>query len=205
MVKPIALPFRARSADTWLGHASTRWQRWLACCCLGACVAGLAAVGWRALQAQQALADAHAQALAQQQRSAAAARALAKPKPVVAMPMLAPARLRALNAVVDRLNQPWWLVLDALEAETTAPISLLSLAADADRGSVRIDAQGPALTPLLAYAQRLRERREFSQVLLLRHETLERERGLPIRLSLDLVLAPPPGAPLASSPNQERR
>lgn len=181
--------FQPGPADRWLGHASRPALRRMAMLALLLGAAALASAGWRVWVAQQALADWQAEQ-AQARLSAARARPAAPTANAGGATPAGPSpgRLRALNGVIERLNQPWVSLLDTLASETTAPVTLLSLVADGERGSLRLEAEAPTLPPLLAYARRLQAAPLVDQLQLLRHETQERDRLRPTRLSLELSL-----------------
>ena len=182
--------FQPGPADRWLGHASRPALRRMAMLALLLGAAALASAGWRVWVAQQALADWQAEQ-AQARLSAARARPAAPTANAGGATPTGPTpgRLRALNGVIERLNQPWVSLLDTLASETTAPVTLLSLVADGERGSLRLEAEAPTLPPLLAYARRLQAAPLVDQLQLLRHEAQERDRLRPTRLSLELTLA----------------
>ena len=186
-MKPPVLLFLPRRGDAWLGHASSRPRRGVALLCASACLGLALLAGWRAWQVQDDLAA--AQQSLQRAGLARPARPVAALSGLGALPSAQ--RLRSLNSVVDRLNLPWPAVLNLLELETRAPVTLLALSADAERASLRIEAEAPAMADLLAYAQRLRQHPLIGQVLLVRHDANEREILRPIRLTLDLLLAAP--------------
>lgn len=185
--------FQPGPADRWLGHASRPALRRMAVLALLLGAAALASAGWRVWVAQQALANWQAEQADQARAHQSAARAHpAAPTANAGGATPAgptPGRLRALNGVIERLNQPWVSLLDTLASETTAPVTLLSLVADGERGSLRLDAEAPTLPPLLAYARRLQAAPLVDQLQLLRHEAQERDRLRPTRLSLELTLA----------------
>lgn len=201
-MKAPSLRFKPRPADAWLGHASGPAWRWAAWLVLPLAAAVLGWAGLRAWSAQQDLQAWSASREAARQADRRSAQQ-AEPAPAAAVGLLAgglsgglsAARTKALNGVIDRLNLAWLPVLDAVAAETLAPVTLLWLAADGERGLLRIEAEAPTLPALLAYAQRLRAARLFEQVLLVRHETIEREARRPTRLTLELVLAQTQTAP----------
>lgn len=177
-------------ADRWLGHASSRALRRAAMLALLISAAALASAGWRVWVAQQALADWQADQVQARQSAARAHPVAATDKALGATPAgLSPGRLRALNGVIERLNQPWVSLLDTLATEASAPVTLISLVADGERGSLRLEAEAPTLPPLLAYARRLQAAPLVDQLQLLRHEAQERDRLRPTRLSLELTLA----------------
>ena len=192
------LNFQARPGDRWLGHTSSAgWRRAASLALLLAGLA-LAACAWRVLAARQALDDAQAaqaQAAAQSRQAAtrrppqAGDKGLQGAAAGASADGLSVARLRALNTVVDRLNQPWVSLLDTLARETQAPVTLIALAADGERGTLRLEAEAPGLPALLAYARRLESAPLIDQMQLLRHQAQDADRLRPMRLSLDLVLA----------------
>ncbi len=112
---------------------------------------------------------------------------------VVALPNAAE-RAR-INRVVRRLNTPWGSIFQALEAQSSASVSLLALETDADRGAVRVLTEGPSLDELLQHAERVQGTSPFVRTKLLRIEAPEAgaATGSPAgltRLSFDLVIQP---------------
>ena len=182
--------FQPGPADRWLGHASRPALRRTAVLALLLGALALASAGWRVWVAQQALADWQAEQAQARQSAARARPAAATALSSGAAPAgLSAGRLRALNGVIERLNQPWVSLLDTLANEGLAPVTLISLVADGERGSLRLEAEAPSLPPLLAYARRLQAAPLVGHLQLLRHEAQERDRLRPTRLSLELALA----------------
>lgn len=182
--------FQPGPADRWLGHASRPALRRTAVLALLLGALALASAGWRVWVAQQALADWQAEQAQARQSAARTRPAAATATSGGAAPVgLSAGRLRALNGVIERLNQPWVSLLDTLANEGLAPVTLISLVADGERGSLRLEAEAPSLPPLLAYARRLQAAPLVGHLQLLRHEAQERDRLRPTRLSLELALA----------------
>jgi hypothetical protein len=94
----------------------------------------------------------------------------------------------ALNAVARQLNTPWMDVFDVLERRTPANVALVSIEPDGRRNIVRVQAEARRLDELLAYAESLERDPEVTRVVLLRHETNDRDDNHPVQLSFEVTL-----------------
>jgi Tfp pilus assembly protein PilN len=99
-------------------------------------------------------------------------------------------QLSGLNAVVRQLNTPWMDVFDILERRTPANVALVSIEPDGRRSIVRVQAEARSIDELLAYAETLERDAAVTRVVLLRHETNDRDENHPAQLSFEVSLNP---------------
>lgn len=181
-----ALPF-LRSRFAWLlGAASSARTCWLAVICLVTAALVLTGATWQSWALRAALAERQHRLLAREAvPSARPAQATA-----AAGATLSAAERTRVNLIVRRLNTPWGAILDALEAESSAAVTILAIEPDVERGAIRIHSEGRQVDDLLAHAGRLMRNPQFAQVQLLRIDTDEASPQRLPRLTFDLVLAP---------------
>lgn len=191
-MKPLHLGMpTGRPAEAWWGHRSPAWARLLA---LVLVALGLLGLGHAVVQTLQLQAEARALQRATLQLAASPAQrpwtaAGAPPaRTAAARPVAEPVK-RAYNQVVRQLNMPWPAVLDALEKTLPAGVAVMAIEPDAAQGSVELQLEGRSLQDLLAHATTLQATAPFGELLLLKHETSDRDPQRPVRLQLELRLA----------------
>lgn len=164
-----------------LGHRTRPLERRLALAALAVAAAALAAAGWQLARQREALETA---------QRATPVLAVAAPAAASAPAVTAQESAR-INRVVRRLNTDWAAIFQALEREARPKdVAIVSLESDAERGSVRVVTEGPALDALLAHAERVQASPRFVRSQLLRIEPPEGNAQAELsRLSFDLVLA----------------
>ncbi|MFM0068940.1 PilN domain-containing protein [Paraburkholderia aspalathi] len=76
----------------------------------------------------------------------------------------------AVNAAVARLNLPWSDILNAVEAATPSQVALLSIAPEAGRELLRIEAESSGSESMIEYLKALERQPSFGRVNLVKHE-----------------------------------
>eukprot|EP01034_Spumella_vulgaris_P003792 gene3792-4852_t len=187
-MKPVRLimgPAQASPGARLLGHTGPSWQQWLALALLVASAAALASAAWQVWQLRQ-------QAVALAEVTAALGAPAGRPARSPAAPQGGPTaalttqQVRAWNQVIGRLNTPWPAIFDALEQSTPASVALLGIDPRPGEGSIRIQAEARTLDELLKYTAQLPATPPFGEVLLVKHETHERDPQRPVRLTVEV-------------------
>jgi len=185
-MKPVRLQFESPAAtlrQQLLGHVPSRSAA-IAALVLIAALAWGATVAWRALKADEEIAQTRASLAALQRQKGQRVDRAAE----LAKPQVTAQQRQAWSQVARQLNTPWASLLDTLEAGTPDNIALVSIEPDARVGSVRLQVEAKSLDTLLAYAKELGALPLFESVSLIKHETNEQDSNKPMRLSLDLRL-----------------
>ena len=86
------------------------------------------------------------------------------------------------------LETPWPALLDVLETSLNDSVAIVEVAPDAQRLSMQVQSEARTLESLLGYADRLKATGAFDDVVLVRHETNERDPAHPVRMRLTLRL-----------------
>lgn len=98
---------------------------------------------------------------------------------------------RQLNRVIQQLNTPWQDLFQQLERSTPQEVALISIEPDANRASVKLQAEARSLDVLLSYAASLQFQGVLGALTYSKHETNDQDPNKPIRLSFELGLRPP--------------
>lgn len=98
---------------------------------------------------------------------------------------------RQLNRVIQQLNTPWQDLFQQLERSTPQEVALISIEPDANRASVKLQAEARSLDVLLSYAASLQFEGVLGALTYSKHETNDQDPNKPIRLSFELGLRPP--------------
>lgn len=170
-MKRVHLDFVSRTWPHWFGHASI--ATWL--CAGGLCVAVVAG-GARLLWVHAALRNAEAELVAVQQSQ----RRDAAPRPSREQ-SLTPDQQKAFNRAITQLNQPWPVLLDALENTVTTHIALLSLNFEPASQRLRGTAEAKNFKSMMAFMERLDSGPTFHSAQLMSHHLDDATPAAPIR------------------------
>ena len=88
------------------------------------------------------------------------------------------------KAIILELNLPWKELFGAIESYRKDDIAVLSIEPDAQKGSVRINAEAKSLDSVTAYLTYLQKIPLFSNVELVSHQIQEQDPQQPVRLML---------------------
>jgi len=92
----------------------------------------------------------------------------------------------AINAAVARLNLPWADILDALEAATPEPVSVLSVRPDPRSAQIKIEAQSSHAEDMIGYLAALEQQPSIGHVYLTKHERVHDGFGEVIRFEIEV-------------------
>ena len=141
------------------------------------CLSGVFAVFQQADQGKEAL-----EQLEQLQSAANAPVAIAESKNT---PSITAAEATAVNDVIQQLNIPWVRLLAVFDRLTPASIALLELVPDAKKHVVRGAAEARNADAMLDYIKKLKQQREFGNVVLTRHDVNAEDDNKPLRFEFE--------------------
>jgi len=90
---------------------------------------------------------------------------------------LTPARARAVNDAIRRLNLPWEAILGALNDAAMPQVALLSLDPDPTSGVVRLTAEARTVDAMLTFHRRVQGQPALAGAALAKHELRRGEAG----------------------------
>ncbi|WP_417067561.1 hypothetical protein [Niveibacterium terrae] len=96
----------------------------------------------------------------------------------------------AINSAIASLNVPWPKLLAAVEDSRPENVWLLSLAANPDKRSLKLQAEALDDKPLYEFAQALESTGDFSRLEPLDQQKTDAEQGGRVRLSLEATWQP---------------
>lgn len=96
----------------------------------------------------------------------------------------------AINSAIASLNVPWPKLLKAVEESRPENVWLLSLAANPDKRSLKLQAEAQDDEPLYRFAQALESAGDFSRLEPLDQQRGDAEQGGRVRLSLEAIWQP---------------
>lgn len=100
-------------------------------------------------------------------------------------------QVRAYSAAIRQLNMPWQHIFSDLERFTPQDVALIHIESDAQRATIKLQAEAKTLTSLLTYATNLQQQGIFGHITYSKHETNEQDANKPVRLSFELELKQP--------------
>ncbi|HTN94274.1 MAG TPA: hypothetical protein VMJ33_06830 [Gallionella sp.] len=89
--------------------------------------------------------------------------------------------IRQANAAILALSLPWKDLFDAFEANRAKDVAVLAIEPDAQKGIVRITAEGRNFESMLNYISSLQKIALFREVVILNHQIQERDPQKPVR------------------------
>lgn len=141
---------------------------------------------WRELKNQNQEWDRKIQTLRQQSNAQTKA-ASTKTTSSAASPMAALQR-QQVQALLRQLNMLWQQLLQQLEDATPSQVALISLEPDAQRGTLKLQAEARQIDTLLQFAASLQNQGVLGALSYGKHETNEHDPQKPARLSFELQI-----------------
>lgn len=175
-MKPLRINFAPRSFQQRL--LSFSWWGWL-WLTLSAILLTTTLVQWWHLESQLQPIDQEIDAIREQWASRRPSQTTQRPLKVE------PETVRAINAVVDQLNTPWQVLLDALESTATPKIAMLEISPDNKKRVLKGVAEAGSTDEMLAFIERMKQQPLFSRVTLTRHEMNEQDQNRPVRFEYE--------------------
>jgi len=173
-MKKLDIDFADRSALFWLYRADLRWWSVGLVTCL-VLLAGWSE--WSSVHsALDRLAQEHAQMLSRQDRQSS----LKKPRPSAASGLTAE-QIKARNAVILQLNQPWTQLLETLESTHKGRVALLELHFDPVRNRVKGVAEAKNSIEMLRFITQMKAQPLLGNVELTLHQMSQTDPNKPYR------------------------
>lgn len=185
-MRRVVVDFSSATRDRWLGSGSSRPTNLAAMLFTAAALVGCCAVALHGFSVTAQLHESREHGADLQQRIDALNARLHKPVAKVPREQAA-----ELNRITRHLNTPWATIFEVLERRTPQNVALLAIEPDASRQTVRLTAEARALEDLMHCAESLRADPAVRRILLIEHETNERDPTRPVRLTLELSLETP--------------
>ena len=105
----------------------------------------------------------------------------------VARPALPDAQIAAINRAVVQLNLPWQALFQSLEQARPANVALLTLDPNGEKRTLRILAEAKTPEDMLDFVRLLRERPQFADAVLTKHEIYTQDPNRPLRFTVDAI------------------
>nr|WP_315484279.1 hypothetical protein [uncultured Undibacterium sp.] len=105
----------------------------------------------------------------------------AKQRSAKISPSVTDAQAQAINAAIFQLNLPWNELFDTFETVTPSSIALLAIEPDAKKNLVKVTAEVKTSDDMIAYIRLLKQQKFFLDVVLLKHEIMDRDMNKPLR------------------------
>ena len=92
--------------------------------------------------------------------------------------------VKRANAVLHQLNLPWEQLFPALEAAAAQNISIISIAPNAQLGSISLQAAATDINAAINFADRLKADKQLTGIYLVQEEPLEENARFPLQFKI---------------------
>ncbi len=173
-MKKLDIDFADRGVLYWLGRADVRlWS-------VGLVASGVLLLSWLEWSSMQGelnrLAQERTQLVSRQERQSS----LKKPRPSAASGLTAE-QIKAKNAVIRQLNQPWTELLETLESTQKGRVALLELRFDPVRNRVKGVAEAKNSIEMLRFITQMKAQPLLGKVELSLHQISQTDPNKPYR------------------------